>query len=119
MNKKKTLLECHCKKIKIEIQSSDILSDFTRCDCSLCIKRGSIMAVVLLEELSILKGVESLSMYKFGKNQASHYFCSICGIYTHHRSFTSPNKYCINLGCIDDIDYFKFKKVPIFNGKGI
>ena len=77
------------------------------------------MAVVLLEELSILKGVESLSMYKFGKNQASHYFCSICGIYTHHRSFTSPNKYCINLGCIDKINYFELNQVPIFDGKKI
>ena len=77
------------------------------------------MAVVLLKELSILKGVESLSMYKFGKNQASHYFCSICGIYTHHRSFTSPNKYCINLGCIDKVDCFKLKTIPIFDGKKI
>ena len=77
------------------------------------------MAVIPIEDLKILSGEKNLKIYKFGKNQAKHYFCSICGIYTHHRSFTSPNKYCINLGCLDNIDHFKLKKVPVFNGKKI
>ena len=114
-----SLLHCHCKKVKIQVKNKNILNDFTRCDCSLCIKRGSIMAVIPIEDLKILSGENNLKIYKFGKNQAKHYFCSICGIYTHHRSFTSPNKYCINLGCLDNIDYFKLKKVPVFNGKKI
>ncbi len=113
------VLQCHCKKIKIEIKSKNVMSDFTRCNCSLCIKRGSIMGVIYLEELTILEGKNYLTLYKFGKNQAKHYFCSICGIYTHHRSFTSPNKYCINLGCIDKINYFELNQVPIFDGKKI
>ena len=73
----------------------------------------------LIENLKILSGENNLSLYKFGKNQAKHYFCSSCGIYTHHRSFTSPNKYCINLGCIDKVDCFKLKTIPIFDGKKI
>ena len=113
------LLHCHCKKVKIQLKNKNILNDFTRCDCSLCIRRGSIMAVIPIEDLKILSGEKNLKIYKFGKNQAKHYFCSICGIYTHHRSFTSPNKYCINLGCLDNIDYFKLNKVPVFNGKKI
>ena len=50
------LLQCHCKKIKIEIKSKNVMSDFTRCNCSLCIKRGSIMGVIYLEVLTILEG---------------------------------------------------------------
>ena len=73
----------------------------------------------LIENLKILSGENNLSLYKFGKNQAKHYFCSSCGIYTHHRSFTSPNKYCINLGCIDKVDCFKLNTIPIFDGQKI
>ena len=113
------ILECHCKKVKIQINTKDVLEDYTRCDCSFCIKRGAVMGVIFIENLKILSGENNLSLYKFGKNQAKHYFCSSCGIYTHHRSFTSPNKYCINLGCIDKVDCFKLKTIPIFDGKKI
>ena len=68
------ILECHCKKVKIQINTKDVLEDYTRCDCSFCIKRGAVMSVILIENLKILSGENNLSLYKFGKNQAKHYF---------------------------------------------
>jgi len=35
---------------------------------------------------------------------AKHYFCSVCGIYTHHNPRSNPSMTGFNLGCIDDID---------------
>ena len=75
------------------------------------------MAKIKLKNLKILKGENKLKLYKFGKNKAKHYFCSTCGIYTHHKSYTNPENYEFNVACLDNIDTFKLEDVPIYNGK--
>ena len=56
--------------------------------------------------------------FKFGrKRHAEHFFCSICGIYTHHRSYTNPENYEFNVACIDTVDTFKYKDIRVFNGQ--
>ena len=62
------ILECHCKKVKIQINTKDVLEDYTRCDCSFCIKRGAVMGVILIENLKILSGENNLSLYKFDRS---------------------------------------------------
>ena len=37
---------------------------------------------------------------------AEHFFCKICGIYTHHNRRSDPNGAAANIGCIDAIDPF-------------
>ena len=114
----KTILTCHCKKVVIELNLIKGIEDLVRCNCSLCKRRGSIMAKVKLKNLKIKKGQDRLSVYKFGrKRHAEHFFCSICGIYTHHRSYTNPENYEFNVACIDTVDTFKYKDIRIFNGQ--
>ena len=116
INKIETLT-CHCKEIKIELKLDNGFEELVRCNCSLCKKRGSIMAKIKLNNLKIIKGAEKLKLYKFGKNKAEHFFCSTCGIYTHHKSYTNPENYEFNVACLDNIDSFKFKDVPVFDGE--
>ena len=114
----KTILTCHCKKVVIELNLIKGIEDLVRCNCSLCKRRGSIMAKVKLKNLKIKKGQDRLSVYKFGrKRHAEHFFCSICGIYTHHRSYTNPENYEFNVACIDTVDTFKYKDIRVFNGQ--
>ena len=40
---------------------------------------------------------------------AEHFFCKICGIYTHHNRRLDPNGVGINIGCIDEINPFDYK----------
>ena len=76
------------------------------------------MAKIKLKNLKIKKGQDKLSVYKFGrKKHAEHFFCSICGIYTHHRSYTNPENYEFNVACIDTVDTFKYKDIRVFNGQ--
>ena len=119
MNKanKIEILTCHCKEIQIELKLNNGLEELVRCDCSICKKRGAIMAKIKLRNLKILKGKNKLKIYKFGKNKAEHYFCSTCGIYTHHKSYTNPENYEFNVACLDNIDTFKLENVPIYDGK--
>ena len=116
INKIETL-NCHCKEVQIELKLNNDLEEVVRCNCSLCKKRGSIMAKIKLDNLKIIKGAKKLKLYKFGKNKAEHFFCSICGIYTHHKSYTNPENYEFNVACLENIDSFKFKKVPVFDGE--
>ena len=41
--------------------------------------------------IEILAGADALTAYQFNTGTAKHFFCSRCGIYTHHqrRSITS------------------------------
>ena len=105
---KTEILTCHCKEVKIELKLDKGLEELVRCNCSLFIKRGSIMAKIKLNNLKIIKGVGKLKLYKFGKNKAEHFFCSICGIYTHHDRRSDPNGAAINIGCIDAINPFDY-----------
>ena len=114
----KKILTCHCKKVVIELKLIKGIEDLVRCNCSLCKRRGSIMAKIKLKNLKIKKGQDKLSVYKFGrKRHAEHFFCSICGIYTHHRSYTNPENYEFNVACIDTVDTFKYKDIRVFDGQ--
>tara|TARA_B110000003_G_scaffold246613_1_gene257232 strand:- start:237 stop:605 length:369 start_codon:yes stop_codon:yes gene_type:complete len=111
-------LFCHCKTVQVEIKLEKELKKLTRCNCSFCKRRGAIMGIIKLENLKVIKGNDKLSVYKFGRKQhAEHYFCSICGIYTHHRSYSNPKNFEFNVACIDNIDTFKYKDIPIFDGE--
>ena len=75
------------------------------------------MSMVKNEDFKIIKGKERLTLYKFHTKIANHYFCSICGIYTHHNPRINPAMTGFNLGCIDEVDTFKLEKINIADGK--
>jgi hypothetical protein len=45
-----------------------------------------------------------LSKYQFGEMKAEHYFCSNCGIYTHHKPKTLKGRMGFNIACIESIE---------------
>ncbi len=60
MIKKTEILTCHCKKVKIELKLDKGIEEIARCNCSLCKRRGYIMANVKLKNLKIIKGKDKL-----------------------------------------------------------
>ena len=94
---------CHCGAVHFEVDCGE-LSGLRRCDCSLCRRKGAIMATALLSELSVTKGEDLLSLYQWNTKVAKLYFCSICGIYTHHQRRMNPKEFGFNVGCIDGIE---------------
>ena len=110
-------LKCHCGEVEAEINVPDNLEKVLKCNCSICKRKGAVMSMVKNEDFKLIKGKDKLSFYQFHTKVAKHYFCSICGIYTHHRSYTNPKNFEFNLACIDNIDTFKYKDIPIFDGE--
>ena len=110
-------LTCHCKEIEAEINVSNKLTKFLRCNCSMCKRKGSIMSMVKNEEFKITKGRDKLKLYQFHTKVAKHYFCSNCGIYTHHNPRSNPAMTVFNVGCVDDYDIFKLKNISLNDGR--
>jgi len=75
---------CHCGAVVLELTLPDGIVNPRRCNCSICRRKGAVAASVPLSGLRIVKGQETLRLYQFNTRTAKHYFCSVCGIYTHH-----------------------------------
>jgi len=107
---------CHCGAIEIEFDLPDGLRDVRRCDCSLCRRRGAIVASIPLSGIKILNGKKVLKLYQFNTKTAKHYFCSNCGIYTHHQRRSNPTQYGFNVACLDGINPLKINWVSTYDG---
>ncbi len=107
---------CHCGAVELEIRFDRGLENLRRCDCSLCRRKGAIMASVPLDAVRVIKGESELACYRWNTMVAEHYFCRTCGIYTHHRRRSDPTQYGINIACVEGVDPFAYGEVPIGGG---
>ena len=111
-------LICHCGEVELEIKESEgALNKFLRCNCTLCKKKGYIMTFAPITDVKITKGEDKLKLYQYHTKVAEHYFCSDCGIYTHHKMRSRSDTFGLNVGCIDDIDQFKLENVGLNDGQ--
>lgn len=107
---------CHCGAVILELYLPNGIENPRRCDCSICRRRGAIVASVNLSGIKIIKGEEFLKLYQFNTHTAKHYFCSICGIYTHHQRRSNPNEYGYNVGCLEGVNPYLIENVPVNDG---
>ncbi len=105
---------CHCSATQFVINSS--FQGLRRCNCSICRRKGALMAICRIEDFQLISGADTLSSYQWNSQQAEHFFCSICGIYTHHKRRTDPTSYAFNLGCIDDADISDDEDITYIDG---
>ena len=107
---------CHCSSVQFEVILIDGLNMVRRCTCSMCCMRGAVAVSAKLEDLRILKGEDKLTEYQFNTMTAKHYFCSVCGIYTHHQRRSNPEQYGINVACLEGLSPFDFEEVIVIDG---
>jgi hypothetical protein len=107
---------CHCGAVRFEVDLEDGLSNLRRCNCSLCRRKGAIMAGVPLARLRVTAGANKLTLYQWNTRTARHYFCSVCGIYTHHQRRSNPNEYGFNVACLDGVDPFALGPIGLGDG---
>lgn len=107
---------CHCGAVVLELYLPNGIENPRRCDCSICRRKGAIVASVSLSGIKIVKGEASLRLYQFNTHTAKHYFCSICGIYTHHQRRSNPNEYGYNVGCLEGVNPYLIEDVPVNDG---
>jgi len=106
---------CHCGAVRFRVRLSDGLRTARRCTCSYCRMRGAVAVSVDLDGLRIMEGEALLSEYRFNSGTAKHYFCSKCGIYTHHQRRSNTAQFGVNVACLG-ISPFDFDEVPVLDG---
>ncbi|MCV2401955.1 GFA family protein [Marinomonas sp. C2222] len=107
---------CHCGAVELELTLPNGVENPRRCDCSICRRKGAIVGSVDLANLRIVKGHDVLKLYQFNTNVAKHFFCSECGIYTHHQRRSFPNLYGYNIGCLEGVNPFDIENVVTNDG---
>lgn len=107
---------CHCGGVAFEVDLPNGLDELSRCNCSMCARRGAIVNPVPLSAFRIIQGQHLLSLYQFNTKVAEHYFCSVCGIYTHHKRRSNPNQYSVNVACLEGVSPFELGEIPTTDG---
>jgi hypothetical protein len=118
MDKDQTDFEgsCHCGAVQFRVSLSGGLKTARRCNCSYCRMRGAVVVTATLENFHVASGHQELTLYQFNTHTAKHYFCSKCGIYTHHQRRSDPNQIGINASCLAGISPFDFREIPVNDG---
>jgi hypothetical protein len=106
---------CHCGKVAfdVELQIDSALS----CNCSMCSRRGSLLAFAPRANLSLSTPESELATYTFNKHVIKHRFCKTCGILPFGEG-TDPKgnaTVAVNIRCLEDID---LDKIPLTKWDG-
>ena len=107
---------CHCGAVKFHVRLSNGLRTARRCNCSFCRMRGAVAVSAPADGIDILQGADALSLYEFNTRAAKHYFCSRCGIYTHHLRRSNGAEYGVNVACLEGISPFDFPELKVLDG---
>jgi len=109
---------CHCGGIRFEVEGD--FSEALECNCSICRRRGTLLAFVPRGNLVLKTPEENMSLYEFNKHVIRHYFCPTCGVapFAEAAAPDGKNMAAINVRCLPDVDLDALK-INRFNGKDI
>jgi hypothetical protein len=105
---------CHCGAIRFEAEGE--LEGLEVCNCSLCTRLGYIHWYVAPERFRLLTGETEIQTYQFGTRTSRNHFCRVCGISPFRRARSDPDKFDVNVRCLEDVDLEKLAPRP-FDGR--
>ena len=107
---------CHCGAVKFTADLPHGLASARRCTCSICRMPGAVAGTGSVDGFMIREGEDKLATYRFSTMTAEHHFCSVCGIYTHHKRRSNPDELGINVACLEGVSPFDFREVVVYDG---
>lgn len=105
---------CHCGAIAFELEA-DIAEGYD-CNCSMCRKRGGLLAFFPREALVLKTDVAALGTYHFNRHAIDHHFCPQCGIAPFSEGVdprSGAKTAAVNLRCLPELDLAAVKVVAI------
>jgi hypothetical protein len=109
---------CHCGKVRFRatVDADRVIS----CNCSICSKRGTLLAFTTPDHFSLASGADALTEYRFNTRNIRHLFCKTCGIASFSRGSAPDGKpmVAVNVRCLDDFDLDAPEIMP-FDGKSL
>ena len=106
---------CHCGNVAYEVEGE--LTRAMACNCSICIRRGSLLWFVPRDNLRVLTSGGGVGTYTFRKHVINHHFCQTCGIHPYAEAVDQKGNptAAINIRCLENID---LESVPVKNFDG-
>ena len=107
---------CHCGRIAFELDAE--VTDAIDCNCSMCRRKGSLLAFFPREALRLTTPESDMSTYHFNKHVIAHHFCATCGIAPFSEGTdprTGSRVAAVNVRCLPDVDLAALKITP-FDG---
>ncbi|WP_036165001.1 GFA family protein [Massilia sp. 9096] len=105
---------CHCGAVRFAADL-DLGQGTIQCNCSLCTKQRSWVAIVPASAFRLLAGAESLSTYRCNTRTEAHRFCSVCGVRVFHTG-VSPrwgDYVAVSMACLDDVPAEEAAAAPV------
>ena len=95
---------CHCGKVRYQVTMD--LGKVMSCNCSMCKRKGALLAFVPVEQFKLVSGEDGLTSYKFNKKVIDHLFCSTCGVTSFARGVGKDGQpmVAVNARCLDGVD---------------
>ena len=93
---------CHCGRVRYRVRGD--LSGVSRCNCSICEKKGYLHWIVPPAQFELLSGREDLATYQFNTRTAKHSFCRHCGVASFYIPRSDPGKIDVNARCLDGVN---------------
>ena len=96
---------CHCGAVAFDLEGE--VSDAIDCNCSMCRRRGGLLAFFPREALTLTTPEADYRTYRFNKENLAHHFCPTCGIAPFSEGAdprTGAKMVAVNLRCLPDVD---------------
>ncbi|MCD9033901.1 GFA family protein [Luteimonas sp. Y-2-2-4F] len=107
---------CHCGGIAYTLEAGEAIGEAYDCNCSMCRRRGGLLAFFPREALALTTDPGALSTYRFHKQALAHHFCPDCGIAPFSEGIDPRSgraMAAVNVRCLDGIDLGALKRVPV------
>ena len=105
---------CHCGAIAFALDAD--VSEGYDCNCSMCRKRGGLLAFFPREALTLETPEANLGTYRFNKQHIAHHFCPTCGVSPFSEGVdprSGAKTAAVNLRCLPTLDLSTVKVVPV------
>jgi hypothetical protein len=95
---------CHCGAISFTVDAD--FATAIECNCSMCAKRGGLLAFIPRASLVLQGSQTTMQTYRFNHHKLAHHFCSTCGIapFSEGAGADGTKMAAVNLRCLPDLD---------------
>src|SRR3954468_7125381 len=109
---------CHCGKIAFTVDAD--IDKVIECNCSICSKRGYLLAAIPRSSLQVQTPATDISTYTFNQHRIKHQFCPVCGVAPFGLGTDGEGKElaAINVRCLEGLDLASLEIMP-FDGRSL
>ena len=104
---------CHCGKIEFTVEGE--IGGVIDCNCSMCRRRGSLLAFFPRSAMVLKTADADIPTYTFNKHAIRHRFCATCGVGPFGEGVhpkTGEATVAINVRCLPGVDLASLTVIP-------